>query len=638
MNSSARLVSLLLLAALAPATATEADALAISRNIQAKHFPHFTLIDPVYDSRYGTQIVSYSRCGDSALWTGAYLAAEAFRYKVTQSADALANAQRTFAGIKSLVDVTGNNALARCVIPDDSPYAQAIQDEEKGNGIYHSAPGNFWVGNTSRDEYTGVIFGLGVAYEMIDDQDLKTSIAAVVTRLVQFLKDHSWSVVLPDGTSTTSFLSRPDDQLAFLQLARHVNSDQFSTTYDIQKTLLAPGVLAPISFDVLSDDSYFKFSLDTMNLYTLIHGESSDFKAIYQKAYDVLRNHTDDQDNAFFNMIDYAINGANPTRDAGSRDMLDQWLLRMRRDPYFDHTGKYPSCGIPGMACQPIPIVDRAATDFIWQRSPYQLAGGADGLIETAGIDYILPYWMGRYYGVIAPDNIQIGSAASGNPLLTAEGIASVFGLSLGVTTEGTQVQPPPQTLAGVSIQVKDLASVSQPALVYFVSPGQVNFMVPAGAREGTGSVTISSPGAADVIMSTEIRTVAPSLFTADASGKGAAAATAILALGDHQTPLPVFTCSGTTCTTVPLVVGIDTPIFLTLYGTGIRNRSDLSKVTCTIGGHSVPVTYAGPQVQYAGLDQVNVGITLDLRNLGEADLIVTVDGQASNPVRVNIQ
>jgi hypothetical protein len=39
-------------------------------------------------------------------------------------------------------------------------------------------------------------------------------------------------------------------------------------------------------------------------------------------------------------------------------------------------------------------------TDFLWQRSPFQLVGGGIGNIETAGIDYILPYWMARYYGV----------------------------------------------------------------------------------------------------------------------------------------------------------------------------------------------------------------------------------------------
>jgi hypothetical protein len=31
---------------------------------------------------------------------------------------------------------------------------------------------------------------------------------------------------------------------------------------------------------------------------------------------------------------------------------------------------------------------------------PFQLSGGGDGIIETAGVDYILPYWMARYYRV----------------------------------------------------------------------------------------------------------------------------------------------------------------------------------------------------------------------------------------------
>ena len=192
-------VALLALASMFPALAAEADALAISRNIQERHFPHFTLLDPIFDGPASNQIVNYTRCADSAIWTGHYLAAEAFRYAATRSPDALANARRAFAGIQSLVDVTGNNVLARCLIPDDSPYAQGIQNEEAHNGIYHSGAGNFWVGNTSRDQYTGVMFGLGVAYDLIDDQALKASIAGVVTRMVQFLKDHSWTVVLTDG-------------------------------------------------------------------------------------------------------------------------------------------------------------------------------------------------------------------------------------------------------------------------------------------------------------------------------------------------------------------------------------------------------------------------------------------------------
>src|SRR5262250_3244879 len=87
-----------------PVYGSEPDALAIDAGILARHMPFGTILDPIYSSSTSTQIVNYTRCGDSALWTGAYLAAEAFRYKVTQSADALHNVQTALAGLKALAD------------------------------------------------------------------------------------------------------------------------------------------------------------------------------------------------------------------------------------------------------------------------------------------------------------------------------------------------------------------------------------------------------------------------------------------------------------------------------------------------------------------------------------------------------
>jgi hypothetical protein len=59
-------------------------------------------------------------------------------------------------------------------------------------------------------------------------------------------------------------------------------------------------------------------------------------------------------------------------------------------------------------------------TDFLWQRSPFLLFGGGEGLIEGPGIDYILPYWMARYYGVLtegpqAPSVSVLPSSGSGS-------------------------------------------------------------------------------------------------------------------------------------------------------------------------------------------------------------------------------
>src|SRR5262249_42789063 len=134
------------------------------------------------------------------------------------------------------------------------------------------------------------------------------------------------------------------------------------------------------------------------------------------------------------------------------------------------------------------------------------------------------------------------------------------------------------------------------------------------------------------------VGSVAPALFSADGSGTGVAAAIGLRVTATLQSSFNVFSCSGATCTAIPINLGVDTPTYLSLYGTGIRNRSSLANVGCTVSGVSVPVLYAGAQPQYAGLDQVNIGLTLNLRGKGDADVICTVDGQQSNAVRVNIQ
>src|SRR5437764_8959606 len=109
-------VALLVIIAALACHAAESDALAISQNIQAQHLPYGTILDPRFassdpaSSDYGV-IVSYTRCRDSAIWTGHYLAAEAFRYAVTGSSDALSNVQGAVNGISNLRQVTGTDVL-----------------------------------------------------------------------------------------------------------------------------------------------------------------------------------------------------------------------------------------------------------------------------------------------------------------------------------------------------------------------------------------------------------------------------------------------------------------------------------------------------------------------------------------------
>ena len=398
---------MLLLSATVPAYGSEQDALSISNNIQALHMPYNVIIDPVFATPTSDEIISYSRGGNASIWTGHYLAAEAFRYKVTNSPEALDNLRRALGGIRSLVDVTGTNLLARCLVPTDSPYAQGIITEEATHGVYTASLESktyHWIGNTVRDEYAGIFFGLGVAYDAVEDSDVRSEIREITTRLLDFLLQNNWAVIMPTGEISTIFWARPDQQLSFLQVGRRINPSRFESIYRSYRFWYASSVIIPISYDLLDDhNSYFKFNLNTITLYNLIRLEdNSYYRWLYMNAYNLMRRTTDDHGNSHFNMIDRALNGPDSRRDDETRNLLEDWLSRPRRDEWIDWRGdvRYTACG-EDRACSSIPVVDRVRTDFLWQRSPFLLYGGGQGNIEGAGIDYILPYWMARYYGVL---------------------------------------------------------------------------------------------------------------------------------------------------------------------------------------------------------------------------------------------
>ncbi len=393
-------------------TPTESDAVAISQNIQANHWPYLTLLNPRYMSGdpnspdYMTLSPNgYTQAADNAIWTGHYLAAEAFRYSVTHSDDALANVRKALTGITALIDVTGTDLLARFLIPRSSPYANAVLGEESRHGIheatYRGEP-YAWLGNTSRDQYSGVFFGLGVAYSLVPDAAVQSEIRSDVTRMLNFLIKNGWNIRMPDGTVSTTFAGRSDQELSFMQVGRLVDPVKWTTTYKTMRTSLSSSVGTPILVECWDPyGSYYKFNLDHINLYNLIRLEEAGTpRNQYLSAFTRLRNCTGSHQNAHFNMIARGLQGENSTRDAQTVDMLGRWLLRPRRNVFVDNNGKYPACAT-NRACSPIPVQDRYTTDFLWQRSPFQLTGGEDGAVPTPGVDYILPYWMARYYGVL---------------------------------------------------------------------------------------------------------------------------------------------------------------------------------------------------------------------------------------------
>lgn len=396
---------LLVLMAGAVLFGAEADAVRIDRQIRERHMPHAGVLNPVYASPDSDEIVSYSRCGDSAIWTGHYLAAQAYRYNVTHSDQALDNIRAALHGIRILFDVTGNDTLARCAFPEDAWYAADVLSEEREHGAFTGiVDGAKWVyiGDVSRDQWVGVYFGLTATWNLVDHPEIRAIIRWLAVRGANALLKRNWILRDPNGSITTTFWGRAEQQLMILKLVRRLDEDHFTGNYRSMSWTLAPETIVPISLEVQAPyTSYFKFNLDYLSMYGLLtSGDNSYLRANYEKAWDILRRTTDDHQNAFFDLIAHAVDGPDERRDAGIRAMLDAWLERPLRDEWFDLRQEVTLCA-EDRACDPVPVQRRIPTDFIWQRSPFQVLGGGYGRIETAGIDYILPYWMARYHKIV---------------------------------------------------------------------------------------------------------------------------------------------------------------------------------------------------------------------------------------------
>ena len=75
--------------------------------------------------------------------------------------------------------------------------------------------------------------------------------------------------------------------------------------------------------------------------------------------------------------------------------------------------------------------------------------------------------------------------------------------------------------------------------------------------------------------------------------------------------------------------------MLLQFYASGVR---DASAVHVQIAGQDVPVRYAGATGHFPGLDEVTVEVPRSLAGIGDADVVLTADGQTASPVRIHIQ
>lgn len=134
--------------------------------MQAQHVPYGLVQDVKLDA--SGQVVA--RSGPSrCLWTGLYAATEAARFRATGDPAARAAMEKALWTLHDLAQVTGvRGAFARAF---DEPR---FQQGPPGAGRY--AQFNYDPGKPSRDQYTGWFYGVGMAWESIQDPALRTAL------------------------------------------------------------------------------------------------------------------------------------------------------------------------------------------------------------------------------------------------------------------------------------------------------------------------------------------------------------------------------------------------------------------------------------------------------------------------------
>lgn len=85
-----------------------------------------------------------------------------------------------------------------------------------------------------------------------------------------------------------------------------------------------------------------------------------------------------------------------------------------------------------------------------------------------------------------------------------------------------------------------------------------------------------------------------------------------------------------------PVEVGMSADtVMLQFYASGVSHADEIQ---VRIAGQEVPVRYAGASARFPGLDEVTVEVPRSLAGIGDADVILTVDGQPASPVLMHIQ
>lgn len=398
-------------------------------------------------SKYG--VLDSGRLPNSdndGLFTGLYCASQCFRYKVTGDEKAKANAKRAVEAMIKLTEVTGKAGFT-------ARATRYSHEEDFGTGnreewhICENNPDCEWLGETSSDEMTGHYFAYGIYYDLVADKKEKKKIAEVVKTITDHILENNFHLCDVDGVPTTWANWEPellnnDDRwyyergtnsleiLSFLKTTYHVTGEKKYN--DVFEMLIKKHHYAMNCIQYKCEDGHVAHiddQLDFTNIYPLLtYTENEAQKEIFKMGLTHHWEYERVERSPMFNIVYGALtdNSCDIENAAKSLSEMNLDLIRWpaynsyRQDIVWDT--EQEGTGVPAQLKYPVEYSARVLTHY--DGNPFVCDSGAEEFVNintktvnrtstlpgTSGANgmrgmmpyiYLLPYWMGRYHGLL---------------------------------------------------------------------------------------------------------------------------------------------------------------------------------------------------------------------------------------------
>lgn len=375
---------------------------------------------------------------NDGLWTAMYLASQAFRYAVEGAEEALQNCRESLDAMESLFRVNPVQGFPSRSF-ERRGYLSYLADRDRWQ--HASDPNWDWKATTSSDEAIGHMFAYGVIAELVEDTALKAQAIRLMDSLMTHIVEHDLYLVDYDGKPTTWGKWHPDYVNARLEMVgdRKLNSSNIISMLQTAYHFTHKEVFKEKAYELMEDHGYLENLLTPMREIGPAPAEADDWDRMLSESW----NHSDDEMYflGYWGLYRYAFTDS--LKSVYKEAILDHWEMERpekeglwniftamtgvedydreaalwylreypldlidwdvhnshRKDLTFVATNFRGQTTVEVLPPDERPIRRHNANTFQLDRE-----GGKGRREFSAGDIWLLPYWMGRYLGVISAE------------------------------------------------------------------------------------------------------------------------------------------------------------------------------------------------------------------------------------------